>query len=122
MIMEKDMLEMGSIEGGGPPAEGIQTHAMPSGPARSSPDDGQNASPGNGHGSLSARAVDEILASRRPLDLKRLIDDIEKEILIHVLREAEGNQKEAAAKLGIKYTTLNEKVKRLRIRFKRTVD
>jgi DNA-binding protein Fis len=64
----------------------------------------------------------EFFCHREPLLLKALIDEIEKCVIVRVLSQVNGNQKEAAKILGIKYTTLNEKVKRYKIRFpKRTV-
>lgn len=49
--------------------------------------------------------------------LKEFIDNLEKSIIINVLEKVYGHQKEAAKVLGMKYTTLNEKVKKYRIRF-----
>jgi DNA-binding protein Fis len=48
------------------------------------------------------------------------MDNVEKSIIVNVLSKVQGNQKEAAKVLGIKYTTLNEKLKRYRIRFQKS--
>jgi DNA-binding protein Fis len=53
--------------------------------------------------------------------LKLLLDAIEKCLILKVLDKAFGNQKEAARMLGIKYTTLNQKVKKHGIRFRRGI-
>ena len=44
--------------------------------------------------------------------LKSIMDLLERNILLKALLLAGGNQKEAAASLGMKYTTFNEKLKR----------
>jgi len=62
----------------------------------------------------------ELFCLDSPLLLKGLLDDVEKSIIIKILSKVEGNQKEAARLLGIKYTTLNEKVKRYKIRFQKS--
>jgi len=59
----------------------------------------------------------ELFCLEPPVLLKNLVDDVEKNIIVKILAKVEGNQKEAAKLLGIKYTTLNEKVKRYKIRF-----
>jgi DNA-binding NtrC family response regulator len=59
-------------------------------------------------------AVDDL-----PLDLKELIQEIERGIIVRVLARVRGNQKEAAQLLGLKHTTLNEKVKRFGIGFRK---
>ncbi|HOI45197.1 MAG TPA: helix-turn-helix domain-containing protein [Candidatus Aminicenantes bacterium] len=58
----------------------------------------------------------EYFCKQDPLVLKRLLGDIEKAIILKVLAKVNGNQKEAAATLGLKYTTLNEKIKKYGIR------
>ena len=52
------------------------------------------------------------------LDLKSRIEELEKFIIVKILSETKGNQKKAARILGLKYTTLNEKVKRYGIQLK----
>jgi DNA-binding protein Fis len=59
----------------------------------------------------------EYFCIRQRVPFKELIDSIEKSILIRALLQCRGNQKNAAKFLGIKYTTLNEKLKRYDVRF-----
>mgnify|MGYP000306514094 CR=1 FL=1 len=47
---------------------------------------------------------------------KDLVDEFEKDVILDAMRRADGVQKKAAELLGLKPTTLNEKLKRLRIR------
>jgi len=51
--------------------------------------------------------------------LKELIDGLEKSIILRTLHEVNWNQKEAANILKMKYSTLNEKIKRYDIRFRK---
>jgi len=60
----------------------------------------------------------EYLCKQSPLPLKGLMEDIEKTIILKALTRVNGNQKEAAAILGLKYTTLNEKIKKYGIRLR----
>ncbi len=60
----------------------------------------------------------ELLCRERPILLKKLMDRIEKDIIVRSLRMAGGNQKQAAGILGVKYTTLHEKLKKFDIRFR----
>lgn len=67
--------------------------------------------------------VIELLSAENPLQLKKLMQEVEKGIILRVLEKTGGNQRHAAKVLGLKYTTLNEKVKRYQIRFqKKPVD
>ena len=60
--------------------------------------------------------------SRQPLlSLGFLMDEMERRIIIEVLTRTGGNQRAAAARLGIKYTTFVEKVKRHGIEIERQV-
>lgn len=59
----------------------------------------------------------ELLCRDRPILLKELMDRIEKDLIVRSLRMAGGNQKQAAGILGVKYTTLHEKLKKFGIRF-----
>ncbi len=61
----------------------------------------------------------DFLCREQPILLKDLMDRIEKDIIVRSLRMAGGNQKQAAGILGIKYTTLHEKLKKYGIRFDR---
>jgi len=54
------------------------------------------------------------------LSLRDFIITLEKCIIFRALSEVNGNQKEAARFLGIKYTTLNEKIKKYKIDFKKS--
>jgi len=65
----------------------------------------------------TAASALRLLAADLPLDLNDLLQDIERGIIVRALARSRGNQKEAARLLGLKYTTLNEKVKRHGIRF-----
>ena len=49
---------------------------------------------------------------------KDLVEEFEKDVILDAMRRSEGVQKRAAEILGLKPTTLNEKLKRLRIRYK----
>jgi DNA-binding protein Fis len=77
----------------------------------------------NGDG--SARALVDVFAEyfckHPPVQLKLLLDAIEKRLILKVLETVSGNQKEAARILGIKYTTLNQKVKKHGIRLRRGI-
>ncbi|MDH4197232.1 MAG: hypothetical protein OEW05_07495 [Candidatus Aminicenantes bacterium] len=53
--------------------------------------------------------------------LKRLLDTLERLIIIRELNRSRGNQRTAAVRLGLKYTTLNEKVKKHGLRFSKNV-
>ncbi len=53
------------------------------------------------------------LSSRVPL--KRLMDSVERNIIIRTLSKVNGNQKRASRVLGVKHTTLNEKIKKYKI-------
>jgi DNA-binding NtrC family response regulator len=64
--------------------------------------------------------VDQIFA-KSPFQLKCLIGDIEKEIILRAVLEKRGNLKAAARQLGIKYTTLHEKTQRYEIQIRKIV-
>jgi len=59
----------------------------------------------------------EQFCMKERIPLSELINILEKTILIRVLSSFNGNQKDAAKFLGIKYTTLHEKVKKYNIKF-----
>lgn len=59
----------------------------------------------------------EFFCKKQPVYLKNVLEELEKSIILKVLWRVHGNQKEAAKVLGIKYTTLNEKLKKYKIRF-----
>ncbi|MDH5468538.1 MAG: hypothetical protein OEY25_14065 [Candidatus Aminicenantes bacterium] len=61
------------------------------------------------------------LGSRVPL--KKLMESVERNIIIRTLSKVNGNQKSASRVLGVKHTTLNEKIKKYKIRLsKRLVE
>lgn len=67
--------------------------------------------------------VIDLLSAENQMQLKKLMQEVEKGIIIRFLDRTGGNQRHAAKLLGLKYTTLNEKVKRYQIRFqKRPID
>jgi len=47
-----------------------------------------------------------------PIKLKRLVDSFERRLIVEALDRAGGNQRRAAADLGVLPTTLNEKMRR----------
>lgn len=51
--------------------------------------------------------------------LKRFMSIMERNIILRALDKAGGDQKKAAEILGVKYTTLNEKIKRYQIRIQK---
>ncbi len=51
--------------------------------------------------------------------LKELMNMVERAILIRTLSQVNGNLKSAAKSLGLKYTTLHEKIKKYNIRFRK---
>jgi DNA-binding protein Fis len=61
----------------------------------------------------------EFFCRKKPVFLKDLMDQIEKCVIYRVLCMTRGNQIQAAKALGIKYTTLNVKVKKHGIRFQK---
>lgn len=63
----------------------------------------------------------EYLGRENPASLKDLMETIEKGIILRALGKSGGNQKEAARALGLKYTTLNQKVKKFGIRLQRGI-
>lgn len=67
--------------------------------------------------------VINLLLAENPMQLKKVMQEVEKGIILKTLEKTGGNQRHAAKLLGLKYTTLNEKVKRYQIRFqKKPVD
>ena len=55
------------------------------------------------------------------MPFKEIIEKVEKDIITAALLKTDGNQKQAAEVLRIKYTTLNEKIKRYNIEFQKIV-
>lgn len=58
----------------------------------------------------------EAEASARRKDLRSLLDDYERKLILLALDAAGGHQRRAAASLGILPSTLSEKMKRLGLR------
>lgn len=67
---------------------------------------------------LLNRLIEESIHSGE-LPLKKFITHIEVSLIVSSLEKTKGNQKEAAKTLGVKYTTLNEKMKRYKISFRK---
>ncbi|NIM90876.1 MAG: hypothetical protein GTO17_08005 [Candidatus Aminicenantes bacterium] len=65
------------------------------------------------------KIIVEFFCKKETLPLKEFIMTLEKCIILRALSKFNGNQKEAAKFLGIKYTTLHEKVKKYRIDFRK---
>ena len=57
--------------------------------------------------------------SAQRVPLKELMNIVERAILIRTLSQLNGNLKNAAKFLGLKYTTLHEKMKKYNIRFRK---
>lgn len=53
--------------------------------------------------------------ARKP-NLKQMVEDFERRLIAEALERTRGNQRRAANELGILPTTLNEKMRRLRMR------
>lgn len=53
------------------------------------------------------------------IPLKVFMGGVEKNIILRILSKVNGNQREAARILGVKHTTLNEKLKKYNIRFRK---
>lgn len=71
---------------------------------------------GNGFRDEVFEVFAEFFCREQPVGLKSLMESLEKRIVIKVLHDVKGNQKDAAKLLGIKCTTLNEKLKKHKIR------
>lgn len=57
------------------------------------------------------------LYSFKSSTMKDFMEEFERRLIIHTLFKTNGNRKQAASLLGIKYTTLHEKIKKFKIRF-----
>jgi DNA-binding NtrC family response regulator len=62
----------------------------------------------------------EYFCVRQKMPFKELIGSVEKSLILRALSQCNGNQRSAAEFLGMKYTTLNEKLKRYNIQFSKT--
>jgi len=54
------------------------------------------------------------------IPLKEMMDGLERNLILSALNKVNGNQKKAAKVLGVKYTTLNEKIKKCNIHLRKT--
>ncbi len=63
---------------------------------------------------------DEFYANRMA-SLKEFLANIERSLILETLEKTKGDQKKAAEILGLKYTTLHEKIKRYHIYFRTVV-
>jgi transcriptional regulator with GAF, ATPase, and Fis domain len=63
--------------------------------------------------------VDHCCLRNNGVQIKELLENLERSILIRALTRCNGNQKLAAECLGLKPTTLHEKVKRYHIHFRK---
>lgn len=68
----------------------------------------------------AVRVIEHLCRSRR-LPLKSLLDRVEQQVIMSVLRQTNGSQKEAALLMAVKITTLNSKIQRHGIRIERRV-
>jgi DNA-binding NtrC family response regulator len=81
-----------------------------------SPDDlpeylrGNKRSKGSDSGGIEIELADD-----QPLELKKFISELEADIIFRALQKTAGNKSMAAKKLGLKRTTLIEKIKKLNI-------
>ena len=57
--------------------------------------------------------------SVKSMSLKEFLEDFEKRLIIRILSRANGNRKKTARLLGIKYTTLHQKLRKYNINFKK---
>ena len=62
-----------------------------------------------------AEAEGWLLAPDESLDLRERTQDFQRKVILTALKKSRGVQKQAAKLLGLKPTTLNEMIKRLRI-------
>jgi len=62
----------------------------------------------------------EDFCQRKKLSLKDFLARVELHLIIHSLNRANGNQREAAKILGLKPTTLNEKLRRYNIGYRKS--
>lgn len=66
---------------------------------------------------MSTLSID---ATTMPNNLKHLVEDYERQLIVNALRETGGQQRRAAASLGTLPSTLHEKMSRLGIPTART--
>lgn len=56
---------------------------------------------------------------KNDVDLKEFLENLERNILVKALSRFNGNQRRTARYLGLKHTTLNQKVKKYNIHFRK---
>jgi transcriptional regulator with GAF, ATPase, and Fis domain len=59
------------------------------------------------------------LSQEAPISLKDFMGELEKEVILQVLNHVDGKQTDAARILGMKHTTLHQKIRRYGIRITR---
>ena len=69
---------------------------------------------------LFGSLFEEFYASRM-VSLKEFLENIERSFILTTLEKTKGDQRKAAKILGLKYTTLHEKIKRYHIYFRKVV-
>jgi DNA-binding NtrC family response regulator len=57
----------------------------------------------------------ELDFTEHPRDFRSLVREFERRLIVHALEQHAGHQRRAAASLGVRPTTFNEKMKRLGI-------
>ena len=62
----------------------------------------------------------EYFYMKKKVHLKEFMDSLERAILIKILSKFNGNQRDTAEFLGLNHTTLNQKIKKHNIRFRKT--
>ena len=67
---------------------------------------------------LSGSLVEE-LSGKKNVSLREFLANIERNLIVATLEQTNGDQRKAAEILGLKYTTLHEKVKRYHIYFRK---
>jgi DNA-binding NtrC family response regulator len=77
-----------------------------------------NSSFGENNWETLLNVVFDRFCSTDSLSLKEFMDDLERKLIIRMLFIANGNRRDAAKLLGIKYTTLHEKLKKHNIHFR----
>lgn len=82
-------------------------------------DDRDRPSKENGFEKKLFRLFLEYFFINNSIPLKEFMNDIERKIILGALSKVNGSQKEAAKILGVKHTTLNEKIKKYNIRFRK---
>jgi transcriptional regulator with GAF, ATPase, and Fis domain len=72
-------------------------------------------------GSKDLAAIASYLSLKTSVDLDTLLRGIERWIIVEALELSQGNQLAASRRLGVKYTTLNDKIRRHQIVLRKRV-